>query len=181
MNTETNLLRQALTGTRSSLVFWGLFLANFSFFAVMTCVNIGWGGDPISLPAVVQAMEWARLSSLGSHEYFSVFAVAGVLVSVYSLVSSRKVRLALMVIGFFSPMLLIGPEMTYFIPFAPYIILMVLTGRADGEHFVEQTPEGGAVAMLMILYLVSAVCHVLHLLKSRKKDGGSRQFAPSKS
>jgi hypothetical protein len=170
-----------ITESCSKFVLWGFFLLTFTFFAVMTCVNIGWGGDAIPLSAVIQAIEWTRLSSLFSHEYFPVFAVAVVLLSVSGLVASPTTQLALMIAGLVSPILLVDPEMTFFVLLAPFIVLLVLTGSADGEHFVEEMPEGAAVGMLMIMYLGLAICHFLQLRRSRAKEGGNSQFTPSKS
>lgn len=161
--------KKLLVTSCSKIVLWGLFLVIFVFFAAMASVTMGWGDNEISFPDVVRTIDWTRLADLHKHEYFTVFAVAASLISVYSAVPFRKVRLALMIAGFISPLLLIDPEMAIFILFGPFIVLVVLTGQADGENFVEQIPESGSVGMLMILYLAFSVHHLYFLIKAPRK------------
>lgn len=150
-------------------VIWGSFLMIFSFYAVISCVQLGWGNEEIPLLGVIRAIDWTRLSSLYMDDCFVVFGLAVFLFCAHGLVKSHRGKLVCMFLGVISPILFIGPQMIFFIPLGPFVVWRILTGKSEGEDFVEGIPEAAAVGLLMILYSVLSFYHLYFVVRVLQK------------
>lgn len=56
-----------------------------------------------------------------------------------------------MVIGLVCPLILIDPEAAVYILLGPFAVWSAVTGSADGEFYIEDMPEAGAVGLWLLL------------------------------
>jgi hypothetical protein len=69
--------------------------------------------------------------------------------------------------------------MAIFIPFAPFIVWQTLTGNLVGEDFVESLPEGGALGLLMILYLALSIYHLRFVIDAVRRPNTQQFESPN--
>ena len=118
-------------------------------------VNVPWGNTPIPLSQVIESIAWhTAFQTYASDDWHLVFLAAICCSVFYTRTSSWRVRLASMAIGFACPLILIDPEAAVYIFFGPFAVISAVSGGSDGEFYVEDMPEAGAVGLWLLLCLV---------------------------
>lgn len=161
-------------------VLWSALVALLAFYLLGSAVNVHWGNVPIPLAQAIGTIRWERaLQEWFRDRQLLTFAVGAVCAAIFTIASSRQVRLAAVIAGFVFPAALIGEGAVTSILFGPLVLFGFLLegGASDGEFYIEGMPRFAAVGVWLFLCLIFAIREVRVILGSGRRVRPGRKRA----
>lgn len=132
------------------LWFSWLFIA--TFYCVGASVSVDWGNRSIPFLTALGTIRWQKFFEI-LHEGREVLIVYASLVicTAYTFRTKVKTRLFVMSLGFVFPFIFMGAYVEIFglMAVAPISVLWMIGGIADGEFYIEDMPQYGAIGLWM--------------------------------
>ena len=148
---------------------WSALVASLAFYLLGSAVNVHWGNVPIPLAQAIGTIRWERaLQEWFRDRQLLTFVVGAFCAAIFTMATSRKVRLAAVIAGFVLPAALMGESTVTSIFFGPLILFGFLLegGASDGEFYIEGMPQVAAVGVWLLLCLIFAIREVRVVLGS---------------
>ena len=129
-----------------------------------------WGNRSIPFLTALGTIRWQKFLDI-FHEGTEVLIVYAALIicSAYTFRSSVKFRLFIMSLGFVLPFMILGVyvEVVGLMAIAPMSVFGMIGGIADGEFYIEDMPQYGAIGLWMWVSLLFCMHQGYLLLRLR--------------
>ena len=129
---------------------------------------MGWGNKSIPFFEVVSTVSWDEFFEAFDSEINAVvmYFETGVCYF-YGRQRARRGKLILATLGLLFPVMVLGPgvKVLGLLAIAPVSVISVFAGLADGEFYVEEMPQYGAMGLWMWLCLFLIAKHTISILQ----------------